>query len=183
MTWRANLTWRQFLVHQAEISRNRVRRRSPTWRQSRRATRASRLRRFQLTTFARPATFEFRTTRRRSPDLLIERMVGGDRLTHAGVIPPSAQNFLCESNPPSRWKIYSSRADCSPGACAVNHCPCDAVAASARLRRRQRVCLLATPSATSGRPKRLPLARALRRPALTRSWMSERSNSAIAPMI
>src|SRR5208337_3665219 len=34
-----------------------------------------------------------------------------------------------------------------------------------------------------GLPNFLPLARAFRRPALTRSWISERSNSAIAPMI
>src|ERR1035437_161216 len=36
---------------------------------------------------------------------------------------------------------------------------------------------------TRGLPNRLPLARALRSPALTRSWMSDRSNSAMAPMI
>jgi len=34
-----------------------------------------------------------------------------------------------------------------------------------------------------GRPNCLPLARALRKPALTRSWRSDRSNSAIAPII
>src|SRR5271167_48317 len=32
-------------------------------------------------------------------------------------------------------------------------------------------------------PNFLPLARALRKPALTRSWISDRSNSAMAPMI
>src|SRR5690349_18520994 len=34
-----------------------------------------------------------------------------------------------------------------------------------------------------GRPKRLPLARAFRNPAFTRSWIKARSNSAMAPMI
>jgi len=34
-----------------------------------------------------------------------------------------------------------------------------------------------------GRPRRFPLDRACRRPAFTRSWMSARSNSAMAPMI
>lgn len=42
-----------------------------------------------------------------------------------------------------------------------------------------------TPASTwaRGLPNFLPLARALRKPALPRSWISDRSNSAIAPMI
>ena len=38
-------------------------------------------------------------------------------------------------------------------------------------------------TAARGRPNFLPFARALRRPARTRSWISARSNSAIAPII
>jgi hypothetical protein len=34
-----------------------------------------------------------------------------------------------------------------------------------------------------GRPSRFPFARAFRKPALTRSWISDLSNSAMAPMI
>jgi len=36
---------------------------------------------------------------------------------------------------------------------------------------------------TRGLPNLFPLARALRNPALTRSWISDRSNSAMAPII
>ena len=47
--------------------------------------------------------------------------------------------------------------------------------------RERRISEMST--ATDGRPSRLPLARALRRPALTRSCISDLSNSAIAPII
>src|SRR5208282_4587784 len=43
--------------------------------------------------------------------------------------------------------------------------------------------ILAASTTTLGRPSRLPLARACRRPALTRSWISDHSNSAIAAII
>jgi hypothetical protein len=43
--------------------------------------------------------------------------------------------------------------------------------------------ILPESSALLRRPSRLPLRRALRNPALTRSWIEARSNSAMAPMI
>jgi hypothetical protein len=56
-------------------------------------------------------------------------------------------------------------------------------AATARLRLRQRVCRDAVAAGACGLPRTFPLARAFRRPARTRSWISERSNSAMAPII
>src|SRR5262245_54828163 len=47
----------------------------------------------------------------------------------------------------------------------------------------RRRAILPQSNVSGGRPKVFPLSFALRSPALTRSWINERSNSAIAQMI
>lgn len=49
--------------------------------------------------------------------------------------------------------------------------------------RARRVAILDASTAIRGRPSLRPFALAFRKPALTRSWISDRSNSAIAPII